>query len=274
VAGPAMSAFLGALALGTAMLAERSGTDAAVLVTWVAICLGSGNLLLAAVSLYPGAPMDGGHLVHAIARRLSPDPATAARRTSGVAIAASWTVMILGLLVAVMVDTTAGLWLTLTGWFLGRASRAARSQDQLQKLTEGLSVGDALQQDLPTISPYLTLDTLLDQDRLAGGPGTYPVREGDVLLGIVDVRDIRLVPPRRRTELRVRDRLRPLSSVRSVRDDQVLWDAVALLEQGRSRALLVVDRRDPGVMLGLVTRASVMRLLRARDRRLPGDRGA
>ncbi len=245
VAGPAVSVCIGAAALALVVLAGRSHSEATILLGWVCMCLAAGNLLLAAVSLYPGAPMDGGQLVHAIARRVSRDPATAARWTGAVAIGAGWTVMIAGLFVAINVDATAGLWLTLTGWFLGRASRLARSQDRLMRLTEGLDVGDALQRDMPVVSPFLTLDTLLDQDHLAGGPGIYPVHQGEALLGVIDVRDIRSVPAKQRTELRVRDRLRPLSTVRSVRDDQGLWDAVSLLERGRARALFVVDRRDP-----------------------------
>ena len=56
-----------------------------------------------------------------------------------------------------------------------------------------------------------------------------------------------------------------------MREDQDLWDAVALLEQGRLAALLVVDPLDPSHLLGLVTRASVTRLLRSRRSPLPGD---
>ena len=56
-----------------------------------------------------------------------------------------------------------------------------------------------------------------------------------------------------------------------MREDQDLWDAVALLEQGRSSALLVVDPLDPSHLLGLVTRASVTHLLRSRRVPLPGD---
>ncbi len=267
LAGPAVSAVIGVVTLVIAIVAERTDTETAALVSWVATCLATGNLLLAAVSLYPGAPMDGGQVVHAVARRISVDPATATRRTATVAIAAGWSVMGAGLLVAITVDPTAGLWLTLMGWFLGRASRLARSQDRLMRLTEGLDVGDALQRDMPVVSPYLTLDTLVDQDQLSGGPGVYPVRQGTTLLGIIDVQDIRAVPAKQRTQLRVQDRLRPLSSVRSVREDQELWDAVTILEQGRLRALLVVDPHDPAILLGLVTRASVMHLLRARGGR-------
>ena len=48
---------------------------------------------------------------------------------------------------------------------------------------------------------------------------------------------------------------------------------LAILEQGRLAALLVVDTVDPGVLRGLVTRASVTRLLRSRGNRdeLPDD---
>ena len=272
VAGPAVSGILGLLALGIGALAERAGAEAGVLVAWVCTCLAAGNLLLALVSLYPGAPMDGGQLVHAIARRSTRDPAAVARRTAVVGVASGWVVMVVGLGIALTVDATAGLWLTMLGWFLGRASRLARAQDQLIRLTAGLDVRDALQQDLAVVSPGLTLDTLLAQNQLTNGPDVYTVKQADVLLGVIDIRDVRAIPARHRTELRVADRMRPVASLRSVREDQDLWDAVALLEQGRSAALLVVDPLDPGHLLGLVTRASVARLLRSRRAPVPHDR--
>ena len=107
---------------------------------------------------------------------------------------AGWLVMIAGLGVALTSDTTAGLWLTLMGWFLGRASRLARAQDQLIRLTAGLDVGDALQQDVAVVSSGLTLDTLLAQNQLTGGPDVYTVKQGDVLLGVIDIRDVRAIP--------------------------------------------------------------------------------
>ena len=147
--------------------------------------------------------MDGGQLVHAIARRTTPDPAAAARRTAAVGVAAGWAVMIGGLGVALIVDTTAGLWLTLMGWFLARAARRARSQDQLIRLTAGLDVRDALQQDTPVVSPGLTLDTLLAQNQLTHGPDVYSVQQGDALLGIVTIRDVRATRAQQRTRMRV-----------------------------------------------------------------------
>jgi Zn-dependent protease len=271
LAGPAVSGVLGLVALGVAALASHAGTDTGALVAWTCTCLAAGNLLLAAVSLYPGAPLDGGQVVHAVARWSTPDAAIAARRTATVGVVAGWLVMIGGLGVAFNVDTTAGLWLIVMGWFLGRASRQARAQDQLIRLTAGLDVGDALQQDVAVVSSGLTLDTLLAQNQLTSGPDVYTVKQGDVLLGVIDIRDIRAIPARRRMELRVADRMRPLASLRSVREDQDLWDAVTILEQGRLAALLVVDPLDPGHLMGLVTRASVTRLLRSRRARLPDD---
>jgi len=272
VAGPAVSGVLGVIALGVGLVVERAGTEAGSLAAWTCICLAAGNLLLAAVSMYPGAPMDGGQLVHAIARSTTRDPATAARRTAVVGVAAGWLVMIVGLAVALTVDATAGLWLALMGWFLGRASRLARAQDQLIRLTAGLDVRDALLQEVAVVSPGLTLDTLMAQNQLTSGPDVYPVKQGDTLLGVIDLRDVRALPAKRRMELRVTDRMRPVASLRSVREDQDLWDAVALLEQGRLGALLVVDHLDPAHLLGLVTRASVTRLLRSRHVPMPDDR--
>ena len=104
---------------------------------------------------------------------------------------------------------------------------------------------DALQQDTPIVSPGLTLDTLLAQNQLMHGPDVYSVQQGDSMLGIVTIRDVQATRAKQRTRMRVADRMRPLTSLRSVREDQDLWDAVALLEQGRLAAVVVVDPLDP-----------------------------
>ena len=174
--------------------------------------------------------------------------------------------MIAGLFVAINVDATAGLWLTLTGWFLGRASRLARSQDRLMRLTEGLDVGDALQRDMPVVSPFLTLDTLLDQDQLAGGPGVYPVHQGDGAAGRHRCPGHPLPCPRSNAPSCVSGtgcgRSRASGRCGMTRSSGTPWP---LLERGRARRTpRGRSGAIPAVLLGLVTRASVMRLLRTR----------
>ena len=74
IAGPADERLPGRTGAGRGGIRRAGPTEAAALAAWVATCLAAGNLLLGAVSMYPGAPMDGGQLVHAIVRHAEPRP--------------------------------------------------------------------------------------------------------------------------------------------------------------------------------------------------------
>ncbi|MEZ4596446.1 MAG: CBS domain-containing protein [Chloroflexota bacterium] len=265
LAGPLASLAIGAVLFAASHLLGPAG-DVSGLLGWTLSCVAAANVVLGLVSLYPGHPMDGSDVTHAVAWRLTGSPRRAARAVVVVGVATSWAVMLAGLGVALRVDPTAGMWLTLLGWSLGRVARLARDQDRLVGLVSGLTVADATERDVAVVSPTLTLDTMLAQHRLAEGPGMFPVVRGGTLVGVIDVRDVGGAG-RPGTDLRVADRMRSIDRVPVVTEGQRLWDAVAVLERDRLAAVPVVAPDDRGRLLGLVTRQAVQRVLRTRLRR-------
>jgi CBS domain-containing protein len=265
IAGPLTSLCIGLLLLGVAAFIERAGATAAV-AAWAIESVAVGNLVLGSISLYPGYPMDGSDLVHAIAWRISGSQRDAARWVVRAGVLAGWGVMLVGLGVALRIDPTAGMWVTLLGWSLGRVARHARDQERMTELVDGLTVADATEREVAVVNPTLTLDTLVAQHRLADGPGMFPVVRSGALVGVIDVRDVGRAG-RSGTEVRVADRMRPIGRVRVVTEGQRLWDAVVILERDRVSAVPVVAPDDRGRLLGLVTRPAVQRLMRARARR-------
>jgi Zn-dependent protease len=273
VVGPLTSLGIALVLLGIASVLD--GADAAfALAGWTVGCVAAANLVLGLASLYPGHPMDGADVVHAVAWRVTGSPQRAARTVVRVGVAAGWAVMLLGVTVALRVDASAGMWLTLLGWSLGRIARAARDHERLGELVAGLTVADATIREVAVVGPTLTLDTLVTQDRLSEGPGMFPVVRGGALVGVIDVRDVGGAG-RPGTEVRVLDRMRSIDRVHVVTESQRLWDAVAILERDRVNAVPVVASDDRTRLLGLVTRSGVQRLLRGRSHRTsPPDEAA
>ncbi len=264
LAGPLVSLGLGIGLLAIAWMLE-AGPGVLPLIGWSIGCVALANLVLGLTSLYPGYPMDGSDVVHGIAWRLTGSRERAGRAVVQVGVVAGWCVMLTGVAVALRVDATAGMWLTLLGWALGRISRNARDHERLGELIDGLTVADATQREVAVVTPGLTLDTVVAQDRLTDGPGMFPVVRGGTLVGVIDLRDVGRAG-RPGTELRVADRMRSLDRVHVVTEGQRLWDAVAILERDRVNAVPVVAPDDQARLLGLVTRAAVQRLLRSRAR--------
>jgi CBS domain-containing protein len=261
LAGPLVSLGLGVGSLAVTFVLE--GAAGMPLLGWTIGCVAIANLVVGLASLYPGYPMDGSDVVHAIAWRVTGSRQRAGQAVVRVGVLAGWCVMLTGVGVALRVDATGGMWLTLLGWALGRISRNARDHDRLTELVTGLTVADATQRDVAVVSPGLTLDTVVAQDRLTDGPGMFPVVRGGSLVGVIDVRDVGRAG-RSGTDLRVADRMRAIDRVHVVTEGQRLWDAVAILERHRVNAVPVVAPDDRARLLGLVTRATVQRLLRAR----------
>jgi CBS domain-containing protein len=271
-AGPLLSLVQGVVLLAIAIPLERADAPLA-LAGWLVGCVAVANLVLGLASLYPGYPMDGADVVHGIAWHLTHSRQRAAQAVVRVGVVAGWAVMLTGLMVALKVDASAGLWLTLLGWSLGRISRNARDHDRLTELVAGLTVADATDREIAVVSPTLTLDTVVAQDRLSEGPGMFPVVRAGTLVGVIDLRDVGGAG-RPGTQLRVADRMRAIDRVRVVTEGQRLWDAVAILERDRVSAVPVVASDDHGRLLGLVTRSTVQRLLRARSRPAAGAQDA
>jgi Zn-dependent protease len=264
LAGPLLSLGLGAGLMAIALVLEAM-SGVLPLVGWSIGCVAIANLVVGLASLYPGYPMDGSDVVHGIAWHLTGSRQRAGRAVVQIGVIAGWCVMLTGVGVALRVDATAGMWLTLLGWALGRISRNARDHERLGELVEGLTVADATQREVAVVTPGLTLDTVVAQDRLTDGPGMFPVVRGGMLVGVIDLRDVGRAG-RPGTELRVADRMRSLDRVHVVTEGQRLWDAVAILERDRVNAVPVVAPDDRARLLGLVTRVAVQRLLRSRAR--------
>ena len=119
LAGPAVSAVLGAGLVAAGQLSALSPAAAAI-VEW----LGWTNLLLLAFNLVPALPLDGGRVLRAALWRRTGDWLTATRAAVRVSRLLSAALIALGLLGVLAGAGFAGLWLAFIGWFLLSAAAA------------------------------------------------------------------------------------------------------------------------------------------------------
>jgi Zn-dependent protease len=113
LAGPAVSAVLGAGLVAAGRLTAISPAAAAVL-EW----LGWTNLLLLAFNLLPALPLDGGRVLRAALWRRTRSWLSATRAAVRVSRLVSVGLIVLGLLDVLVGAGFGGLWLALIGWFL------------------------------------------------------------------------------------------------------------------------------------------------------------
>jgi Zn-dependent protease len=154
LAGPAMSALIGALAFGVLMLLERFASgppgDAAGLVT---AYLALANGVLAAFNLIPAFPMDGGRVLRAIVWRARKSRAAATGAASIVGLVLALLLIGGGVGAALMARSWQDVWFIMVGAFLLRQGWVQFRDSRYLERLERVRVSDVMDRagavDLP-----------------------------------------------------------------------------------------------------------------------------
>ena len=260
LAGPVTS-----LALGTALCAVAAAS--LTLDAWAApisdlfLIVGGLNLLLTAVSIVPAFPLDGARVVRAVAWARSGDQRTGTKAAGVVGRYAGRLALLVGLIVIITGETLDGVMIGLIGWFLMASARSVDRWLILDELVQGMSVGEAMEKDLSTISPQLTLDTfapgLLDGTVMPA----LPVLHDDRVVGIIGLAQVRAVPTRAWPSTRTEDVMVGSSEMPTATTEDRLTDALERLRVSHLDGLPVLDG---GILRGVLTRRSIAALLHAR----------
>jgi Zn-dependent protease len=233
-AGPLASLLLGVLAAAAAV--TLPGLGAGLLPVAVAAAAGWINGLLAVANLVPGAGLDGGRIVRALAWARSGDPTRAGliaarfgQVSGAILTAAGITALALGHL--------SGLWFALMGLLMVGASRAEASQVRTSAALAGVRVRDILLPDgglAPTARGWQMVGAFLEDEGSEGlahpAAIAYPVRDFDGRLsGLVTLTQLLSVPAGRRGVTRLSQVATPVTDLAFTTLDEPLTDLRARL---------------------------------------------
>ena len=223
VANFALGALLRAVAsLGQGMLWPES-------VNGLLIALSYMNFALAALQLLPADPFDGArHLRAWLKRRPGAD---ADRTVSIVGLALAWAFLAVGILSFGRGHYLGGIWIGLLGALLWQSARPERRS--------GL-VSDFMNREPLTISPGLTLRELFDR-YVTHNPRVFPVVDGERLLGVAHLHDLRRYDAAEWHLHTVAEIIRPWPREAAVSAKTGAAEALALLQRSGSGALIVAD---------------------------------
>jgi CBS domain-containing protein len=227
----------------------------------VFMIIGVLDLLLAGVSMVPAFPLDGARLVRAAAWSRTGNQRTGTRIAGVVGKYAGRAALIIGLAIILSGDTVDGIMVGLVGWFLMASARSVDRWLILDDLVAGMSVGEAMEKSLETISPQLTLDTFAPGVLDGSVTPALPVVHDDVLVGIVGLAQVRAVAPRNWPSTRTEDVMIGKQQMPTARPDDRLTDALEQLRQSHLDGLPVLDGET---LRGVLTRRSIAALLHAR----------
>jgi len=260
LAGPLVSLVLGATCVGLAF-AVLAVSRALAPVADVLVIVGALDLILAGVSLVPAFPLDGGRLVRAVAWARRGDQRAGTRVAGLVGRFAGRVAMFVGLAIIIAGNLLDGIMVGLVGWFLMATARSVERWLVLDGAVAGMHVSDAMEKEIETVSPQLTLDTVASGVLDGSVMPALPVVRDDRVVGIVGAAQVRGVARRDWPSTRVEDVMVGGDDLPTARADDLLSDALERLRASRLDGLPVLDGTT---LRGVLTLRSIAALVHAR----------
>lgn len=266
LAGPLTSLAIGVAALLLVAVAPDA-TDPVL--TASLAWLGIANVVLAVFNLLPGAPLDGGRVLHAVLWRRRGDRLSAAAGAARSGRVLGLILIGLGAVQAVFAQSLGGLWLMLLGGFL-------RSAANVELMTASMrhQLGDLRIRQIMTSSPVVAhadddVGTFVTGVLPRLRHHTFPVVDDSYRpVGVLSLRDLTRAGDRTG---RVADLARPLPDTARVHPEARVETVIstAVLRPGLD-LLAVVDAG--GRLLGIVTATDLRRVCERTSLGLPPGR--
>jgi len=232
----------------------------------VLVWLGSINVILGLFNLIPGFPLDGGRVLRSILWAATNDLGRATRW-------ASWVGRGFGLLmtfggISMVFGATIpffgsglinGIWLAFIGWYLNNASAQSYQRVVVQDILEGVPVKRMMRTDPPTVSPSTGVDRLVREHIMGGDDHSFPVIDGQEVVGIVTLEDVRSLPEEEWESTTVREIMTPHDKCTVLAPDEDASEALTQLAACDVRQLPVLEG---GNLKGVLRRQDVIQWMR------------
>jgi Zn-dependent protease/predicted transcriptional regulator len=275
IVGPITSIVIGGIFLLAAGVFARLPADAttnpglalAALnpLTTLLLWLGSINILLGVFNLLPGFPLDGGRVLRAILWGATGNFRTATRWAAGVGQVFAWLLIFSGIAMIFGVEVpffgsglVSGLWLAFIGWFLSSAASQSYLQVVIHDMLEGVPAMRLMRANVPAVPPNISVGDLVYRYVMGTDEQAFPVLDGDRLVGLVTLEDIRKVPREAWDTTTAGQIMTPADQLAVVQPQD---DAATALDRLTERDVRQVPVISNGRLMGLVRRRDIMRWL-------------
>jgi Zn-dependent protease len=217
------------------------------------------NIALAIFNLLPGFPLDGGRVFRSILWRATGNLYRATNIASIIGRIFGWGFIALGVVLAIFTQFgfLNGLWFVFLGWFLNSAADNSSLEVTLKEHLSGVPVEQIMEKDIESVRPDTTIDYLVQTIFVQKRKRAVPVAEGDNLVGVVTISDIKSLPQERwamTPVLQVMHR----APIHTVKPEDDLNTAMKLMAQYDLNQIPVLNM---GKLVGMLTRADVINYL-------------
>jgi len=261
LAGPAVSLALGfgfGMLYGLLMLAGKLGPVAAV--AWY---LAAANILLGIFNMIPGFPLDGGRILRAILWDRWANMTRATRVVSQLGNVFALFLIFLGVLFFLVGQSLImGIWLVLIGLFMKQSAVGSYQAVVLRESLAGVPVRQVMKADVVTVDWLVSLDQLV-QDYIYRHKFTeFPVVNGDELLGMISLAQVKAVAKELWTFKQVRDIMTPIEQVPHLNPTD---DATEAFRRMVAEDLSLMPVLEQGRLVGIISRRDLLDLFRIKS---------
>jgi CBS domain-containing protein len=209
------------------------------------------NLVIVAFNLLPAFPLDGGRVFRSVLWKRKGSLRQATKVASGFGQFFGMLLIAFGVLNFIGGSVVGGMWMGLIGLFLRGAAQSSYQQVLLRRMFEGEPVMRFAKTDVVTVSPHMTLRTLVEEQVFRHHHKMFPVLAGDRLLGSVTTQGIKKIPSEEWSTVTVESVLDPVSEENSIDPGADATTALSQMTRGRRSRLMVVTRE--GALAGILT---------------------
>ena len=275
IVGPLPSFLLGAIFLilgtGSFALANMNLMNASTMVSQlgpfgtILLWLGSVNILVGLFNLIPGFPLDGGRIVRSILWGITDNLQKATRWASWMGQAVAWALIFAGMamLFGARIPFLGsgfinGIWIIFIGWFLQSAAVQSYRKLVIQDILEDTPVKRMMYTDVPVVNANLSVQTLIDNYIMQTDNRAFIVFDGERMVGLVTIDDIRDISPKSRSQIMVKDVMTPSQKMIVIAPGEEASEAFQRLQSEDIRQLPVINGNR---IVGLLRRKDIIRWL-------------
>jgi Zn-dependent protease/predicted transcriptional regulator len=254
LASLAISAALFGITAGVIGVSGEFNAAAGVLIVLVFL-----NLILGLVNLVPAYPLDGGRIVRDIVWRRSGAERNGWRAAARTGRLTGMIIAGIGIAYLAFEINATGIMIAITGWFFVMSANAVRDRVKLEDILGGHVVREAMDEDPPTVTPALTVDTFAAQ--LLDGESplfAVPVVEGDTVVGIFGPIQLRRMRKEEWATTRVGDVMATAPKMTTLTPDEPMRPALERMYKAGLDGLPVLE---DGKLIGVMTRQGVGRFV-------------
>ena len=231
--------------------------------------LGPANIFIGLFNMIPAYPLDGGRVLRAGLWAAMKDLRKATQWAAGLGQLIGWLFIIAGLGMAfgasVMLfapGVVNGVWLAFIGWFLSDAANHSYRQTVIRDLLDDAPVALLMRNDTPVTPPDLPVGALVYNYIMKTGESAFPVLEGDRIVGLVSLEDVRKVPRDAWDKTTVSQIMTRADQLPVVTPQENASEALNRLERSNLGQAPVIE---DGRLVGLLRRHDIMRWLQTQS---------